>query len=284
VGCVNSSASAWVRASPLRRSTASSSAPRERPRAAELVAAGLVEVAADCEAAAQLAVADPHLLDLEALLDHAVAALACERGPVLRALAQLLAEDVVTAGALQVGAVLRRGEARVADPDHAVQPPVAERVLDLADDHLIGRVAREDEAAHRDPLLGDGHPDDHLRQVGPVILRVAEDAEAVLALGLDLKVRRGRVEQDQVDLEVQEIRDREEHLALHLPITVEQEVHRAVEDLRIGAKLADAGQPDVVLRPLERRQLRHRRERAVGDQTEDQPLHQRGDPSAMSHT
>jgi hypothetical protein len=43
----------------------------------------------------------------------------------------------------------------------------------------------------------------------------------------------GRVEQDQVDLEVQEIRDREEHLALDLGVAVEQEVHRAVEDLRI---------------------------------------------------
>jgi hypothetical protein len=57
--------------------------PLERPRAAELVAAGLVEVAADHEAAARLALADPHLLDVQALLDDAVAALARERGAVL---------------------------------------------------------------------------------------------------------------------------------------------------------------------------------------------------------
>jgi hypothetical protein len=114
-----------------------------------------------------------------------------------------------------------------------VQPPLAQGVLDLADEHLVRRVAREDEAAHRDPLLGDRHPDHHLGQVGPVVLGVAEAAEAVLALGRDLEVGRGRVEQDQVDLEVEQVGDREEHLALDLLVTVEPEIHRAVEDLRV---------------------------------------------------
>src|SRR3712207_7284025 len=43
-----------------------------------------------------------------------------ERGAVLRPLAELLTEDVVSARPPQVGAVLRRGEAGVGDPDHAV--------------------------------------------------------------------------------------------------------------------------------------------------------------------
>ena len=252
----------------------------ERLLAVELVAARLLEVAADDEASARLALPDPHLLDVQALVDDPVAALAGERRAVLRSLAQLLAEDVVAAGALQVGAVLRRGEAGVGDPDHAVQPPLAQRVLNPADDQLVRRVALEDEAAHRDPLLGDREPDDDLRQIVAMILALAEGAEAVPALGGDLEVGRGRVEQDQVDLEVQEVGDREEHLALDLLVAVEQEVHRPVEDLRVAAQLADAGQPGVCSSPLQGGELRHRLERPVGDQREQEPLHERRDPPA----
>ena len=116
-----------------------------------------------------------------------------------------------------------------------------------------------------------------------MVLGVAEHAEAVLALWLDLEEGRGRVEQDQVDLEVEEVRDGEEHLALHLLIAVEQEVHRAVEDLRVRAQLADPGQPRVLLRPLQGSELGHRLERAVGDKREDQPLDGRRDPPARRH-
>jgi hypothetical protein len=72
----------------------------ERLLATVLVAPGLVLVAGDDEAPARLALADPHLLDMQALLDELVAALARERGAVLRPVTELLAEDVVAARAL----------------------------------------------------------------------------------------------------------------------------------------------------------------------------------------
>ena len=124
-------------------------------------------------------------------------------------------------------------------------------------------VAGVDEAAHRDPLLGDREPDHNLRQVGAVILGVAEHPELVLALGRDLEVRRGGIEQDQVDLEVQQVRDGEEHLALDLLVAVQQEVHRPVEDLWILSQLAKPGQPHIAVGPLQRRQLAHRIKCAV---------------------
>jgi len=81
------------------------------------------------------------------------------------------------------------------------------------------------------------------------------------------------------NLEVEQVGDREEHLALDLLIAIEQEVHCPVEDLRIAAELTDAGQPGVLLGPLQRGELAHRRQGAVGDQGEQQPLQQRQHPA-----
>jgi hypothetical protein len=139
----------------------------------------------------------------------------------------------MAARALQIGAVLLRVKARVGDPDHAVQPPLPQRVLDLADDLLVRGVAGEGETAHGDPLLGDRQPDHHLRQVRPLVLALPEAAKVVLCLGRDLEIDRGGVEQDQVDLQVEQVGDLKEHLALDLLVAVQQEVHRPVEDLRV---------------------------------------------------
>src|SRR3990172_2166559 len=78
------------------------------------VADGLLRVAADHEAVANLALADDHFLDLEVVGDLLVAARPGKRGSGLQgALADLLAHDVVAAGTLQVAPVLRRRHAAV---------------------------------------------------------------------------------------------------------------------------------------------------------------------------
>ena len=90
---------------------------REGLGTALCVAARFREVAADDEAAAGGPLPEPHLLHLEMLLDAAVAPGAGEGVEVVPALAELLAEEVVAAPALEVVAVLLRGKAPVADPE-----------------------------------------------------------------------------------------------------------------------------------------------------------------------
>src|SRR5439155_26050493 len=71
-----------------------------------LITVGALGVVADDEAVAHGAVVDAHLLDAQAAVDDVVAALAGQRGVRLGAVgAQLLADDVVAAGALQGAAV-----------------------------------------------------------------------------------------------------------------------------------------------------------------------------------
>jgi hypothetical protein len=133
---------------------------------------------ADDEAVAQRGVVDHDLLDAQIAGDGVVAALARERGLGLLAVApELLAEDVVSAGALQVAAVLGRLEAAVGDPHHAGELPGPELVLDLADQLLVARVARPAPHADRDAGPGDRHPDHDLRQIGPVVLGLAVGPE-----------------------------------------------------------------------------------------------------------
>jgi hypothetical protein len=73
-------------------------------------------------------------------------------------------EDVGAAGAHQVAAVLRGGEPAVADPDDPREGPLAHVVTGLADQRLVTGVAGPAPAAHRDPVPGDRHPHDELRQ------------------------------------------------------------------------------------------------------------------------
>jgi hypothetical protein len=95
-----------------------------------------------------------------------------------------------------------------------VQRPVGQVVFDLLDDHLVGGGAGEGPAANRDPLGGDGHAEDDLRQIGPVVLAVpGEPAGRLLvrdvpvrglALGLLLAQRGGQLREliGDIDLEV----------------------------------------------------------------------------------
>ena len=118
---------------------------------------------ADDEAVAHGAVVDAHLLDAQAAVDDVVAALAGQRGVRLGAVgAQLLADDVVAAGALQVAAVALAVEAAVEHPDDPGQVPVAQVVARRADDLLIRRAARERPHPHGQAGAGDGHPDHDL--------------------------------------------------------------------------------------------------------------------------
>src|SRR5439155_15719805 len=99
--------------------------PFQRALPARGVAARLDRVAADDEAPPGLALADDHLLDLQVLGDGAVAARPGQRNGVGMAGAQLLADDEVPAGALQIAAVVLAAEAGVEHPDDAVQATLA---------------------------------------------------------------------------------------------------------------------------------------------------------------
>ena len=259
--------------------------PREPLLAADAVALGLGRVVADDVADGGVAVADPDLLDAQVVADAAVAALAGER---LLGLghpgAQLDAGDVVAAAGAEPAQVVAAREAGVDDVDRAPEPPAGQIGLDLLDERLVVAVARPDPDPHRDPLAGDREPDHDLRQVGPVILRVAEPPQPALVgrsslvVEVDLEVGRGGVEEDHVDLEVQQVGDREEDRLLHPLRAGEQEVHRPVQ-LVVGDRL-DPGDDDVAAEPAGRLQLRGRLQAALADHREDRPLHPRAAAAA----
>jgi hypothetical protein len=67
--------------------------------------------------------------------------------------------------------------------DDPCQLPGAQVLLHLTDEGLVVRVARPAPDPDRDPRAGDGEPDDDLGEIGAVVVRVAEAAEAGLARG-----------------------------------------------------------------------------------------------------
>ena len=111
------------------------------------------------------------------------------------------------------------------------------------------------------------------------------DTERVLAalLGVAFEVGAGGVEEQQVDLEVKQVGDGEEHRLLHLGLGVglHQQVHRAVSLVLIHRLQAVDGH--VVAGPLRRRQLRPRVDGPVGGQREQHPLHVGGEPPRTQH-
>ena len=111
-----------------------------------------------------------------------------------------------------------------------------------------------------------------------MILGVPVAAEAVVVLGLE--VGGGGIEQQHVHLQVEQVRHREEHPLLDRRIRLQQGVHRPVEHLWVRAQRTDPWKSDVVCGPLQRGQLRGRRQRAVGHQREDHPLGGRRQPTA----
>ena len=96
---------------------------------------------------------------------------------------------------------------------------------------LVVGVAGPAPAAHRDAFAGHGQPDDDLRQIRAVVLGVPVAAERVVAVSrVAFEVGGGGVEEQQVDLEVEQVGDGEEHRFLHLGlgVGVDQEVHRPI--------------------------------------------------------
>jgi hypothetical protein len=133
---------------------------------------------ADHEPVAVGAVVVPDLLDAQVALNSVVAALARERGTGFLAVgAQLLADDVVAATALQMAAVTLGSKSAVQHPDHPGEVPAAQIVVDLPYDHLIRGVARERPHPDRDPVGGDGHRNHHLRQIRTMILCSSSSAD-----------------------------------------------------------------------------------------------------------
>jgi hypothetical protein len=86
------------------------------------------------------------------------------------------------------------------------------------------------------------------------------------------EVRAGGVEEQQVDLEVQQIRAGEEHrfLDLALGVGIDEQIHRAVAV--ILADLIEARDGDIVRSPLRARPLGTRIQRAIGDHREQHTL------------
>jgi len=97
--------------------------------------------------------------------------------------------------------------------------------------------------------------------------------------GVGLEVGRRGVEEQQIDLEIEQMGDGEEHGLLHRPgdVGLDEQVHRPVG--LIVVHLRQPGDDHVFGRPFGRGQLRHRRERPVRDQGEQHPLDRGREPS-----
>ncbi len=149
--------------------------------------------------------------------------------------------------------------------------PAPQVVFDLGQHGLILGVAGPAPHPDRDALAGDRQPDHDLRQVVAVVLGLAVAAKpADLILGILLlvafEVGGGGVEEQQVHLQVEQVRDREEHRLLHpgLRVGLHQQIHRPVRLVVVHA--AKARDDDVLACPRGRPKLAHRLDRPVGDQ------------------
>ncbi len=116
-----------------------------------------------------------------------------------------------------------------------------------------------------------------------VVLGLAVAAKSVLAglLGVAFEVGGGGVEEQQVDLEVEQVRHREEHRFLHraLGVGLDQQVHRPIRLVLVHH--GQAGDDHVLTDPFGGRELAHRLDRPVGHQREQHTLHVRGEPSPV---
>jgi hypothetical protein len=105
------------------------------------------------------------------------------------------------------------------------------------------------------------------RRIASLVAVIAGD---VLVLALDLEVRRGGVQEEQVDLQVEEVGDAPEHLPLDLVMRLEQEVHRAVQLMHVD--LREALDVRFIRHPRLDRELAAGIERPVRHQREQEPL------------
>jgi hypothetical protein len=87
---------------------------------------------------------------------------------------------------------------------------------------------------------------------------------------LQLEVGGGRIEEQQVDFQVEQVRDLVKHPDLESLAHVVKPVHRPVTGVVTG--LGQSVDVHVVVDPVRGGQLRRRRERPVGDQAEQHPL------------
>ena len=139
-----------------------------------------------------------------------------------------LAGDPMPASATQVVQVLVGREPAIDHAHDPAEPPPAQPVLDLRQDAVVVGVARPHPTPNWDPLTCHRETDHDLREIRTGVLRLAVPAELVRILGLE--VGGGRVEEQQIHLEIEEIGDSEEHRLLHLGLCVggDQQVHRPI--------------------------------------------------------
>ena len=145
----------------------------------------------------------------------------------------------------------------IADKDAAAEPPGAQILLYLGDGGDVGGIARQHPAAHRHTVADHRQCHDHLRLAIPAFLIVAAPAQRRIKAaapfggfiigGIDLKVRRRRVVDDQIDIEPEQIGRPQKDVALDLFRPRQEEVEGAVElvncqPFRLRQK-RDIGQP-----------------------------------------
>ena len=156
---------------------------------------------------------------------------------------------------------------------------------------MVGGVAGEGPHPDRDAFPGDGHADDDLGQVSAVVLGVPPGphgrfggplgplgvvglllvVEQGVVCAPGLPVSRGGVEEDEVDLQVQQVGDREEHRLLQLGQQRHQEVHGPVAV--VVCELRHLRKPGPVGGPAHASELGQRLDRqAVGHHGEDDAL------------
>ena len=247
---------------------------------------------------------DPHLFDPQVVGHVVVAAGAGQRGGGLGVgVAQLLGVDVVPAAAGQIRAVGGGGEPGVGHPHQPAQLPCPQVILDRADDPLVALAAGKGPAAHRDTVAGDRHCDHHLGQVVAVVLGLAEPAspaldrlaDSVVDLrfgpqvgplvgAVDLPVGGGGVDEDDVDVQVEQVRDRVEDPRRDLIERIQQEIHGRVRG--VVAEPETVGDRDPLGHPTGGGQLAARLQRPLRHQREQHPLGRaaldpttRGDPA-----
>ena len=123
-----------------------------------------------------------------------------------------------------------------ADPTDAEATPQA--IHDGDQRRHVGGVARPQLAADRPPLAVEHRPDDHLVQVGPMVLAVAALADVLAALALE--VDRGGVEEDQLEIG-EEVAAVGEQLLLDPVLDAAGSERRLVRLLVVGQLLAEPG-------------------------------------------
>ena len=134
------------------------------------------------------------------------------------------------------------------DADLADPEPAAEPIDDRDQRRHIGRVARPQLAADRPPLAVEHGPDDHLVEVGPVVLAVAPLADVLAALALE--VDRGGVEEDQLQAG-EEVAPVGEQALLDPVLDAAGSERRLVLLLVLGQLLAEPGHGPVEVVELE---------------------------------